>query len=243
MFLFSPRSSEGLRRLQLNMRTLNWKYLPKLWRLLFATTQHKLLLAKLEEMPKLGSTAQISPAWEAQSSFSCPAHIGCLALASLRWDTASAAASFGSKEQLQQDKCGHLCWSQAKPAGLRSAPNTGGCPNPALRNAVLLSQCSTRTLSALPAQGFKHNYPKIALWSFPDAPGNECKNSKGDLVSMDGVTLWKCLSVNNGFFFIQIWIISQSIFQKQYLFFHQDKTHYILHKIKSTARKAAFNWD
>lgn len=39
---------------------------------------------------------------------------------------------------------------------------------------------------------------------------------------------------------------TQSIlFQKQYLFFffHQDKTHYILHKVKNSATRAAFNWD
>lgn len=140
MFLFSPRSSKGLRQLQLNTRTLNWKQLPKLWKLLFAATQQKLLLAKLEEMPKLRSTSQICPAREALGSFSCPEHIGCLALLLLRWDTellqqlplaggssyskTSADISAGVKPSLQ---------------GLRSAPNIGGCPNPAVRNAVLLS--------------------------------------------------------------------------------------------------------
>lgn len=66
----------------------------------------------------------------------------------------------------------------AKPSlrGLRPPLSLGECPNLAIRNPVLLSHCYcfTRKLSALPAWGFKVDYPKIALWYFPDAPVNDC---------------------------------------------------------------------
>lgn len=76
-------------------------------------------------MPKLRSTAQICPLWEALGSFSCPAHTGCSALPLLRWD-AEFLQQLPLAARSSYSKWGHLSWSQAKPAGAEISTKYGG---------------------------------------------------------------------------------------------------------------------